>query len=72
MCTKVKVLVTQSCPTLCNPMDCSTLDIHVPQHLPKFAQVHVHYISDAIQPSHPLMPSSLSALSLSQHQGLFQ
>ena len=41
-------------------------------YLPKFAQVHVHCIGDAIQPSHPLMPSSLSALSLPQHQGLFQ
>ena len=40
MSTKMKVLVTQSCPTLCNPMDCSTLDIHVPQHLPKFAEVY--------------------------------
>ena len=40
-------------------------------HLPKFAQVHVHCIGDAIQPSHPLRPSSPSALNLSQHQGLF-
>ena len=46
--------------------------IPVPYHLLKFAQVHVHCISDAIQPSHPLMPSSPSALNLSQHQGLFQ
>ena len=44
----------------------------VPHHLPKFAQVHVSCISYAIQPSHPLMPSSPSALNLSQHQGLFQ
>ena len=42
-----------------------------PTHLPNFAQVHVHCIGDAIQPSHP-QPSSPSALSLSQHQGLFQ
>ena len=41
-------------------------------HLPKFAQAPVHCIGDDIQPSHPLIPSSLSALSLSQHQGLFQ
>ena len=41
-------------------------------HLPKFAQVHVHCIGDAIQPSHPLLPSSPSALNCSQHQGLFQ
>ena len=45
---------------------------HVPHHLPEFAQVRVYCISDAIQPSHPPMPSSPSALSLSQHQGLFQ
>ena len=62
--------VTQSCPTLCHPMDCSTPDLS--HHLPKFAQVHVHCISDAILPSHPLTPSSPSALSLSQHQGIFQ
>ena len=42
----------------------------VPHHLPEFVQVHVHCIGDAVQPSHPLMPSS-SALSLSQHQGFF-
>ena len=44
----------------------------VPHHLPKLAQVHVHCISDAVQPAHPLTPSSPSALNLSQHQGLFQ
>ena len=64
--------VTQSCLTLCNPMDCSTPGLSVPHHLPKFAQVHVHCIADAIQPSPPLTPSSPSALSLSQHQELFQ
>ena len=52
---------------LCNPMDCSTPGLPVPQHLLKFAQVHVHCIGDAIQPSHPQMPSSPSALNLSQH-----
>ena len=62
--------VTQSCSTLCNPMDCSTSGLPVPHHLPEFAQVHVHCINDAIQPSHPLMPSAPSALNLSQHQGL--
>ena len=41
--------VTQSCPTLCDPKDCSTPGLPVPDHLPKFAQVHVHCISDAIQ-----------------------
>ena len=44
--------VTQSCPTLCNPMDCSTPALPVPHHLPEFAQVHVHWIGNAIQPSH--------------------
>ena len=47
-------------------MDCSTPDLSVPYHLPKFTQVHVHGIGDAIQPSHLLMPSSPSALSLSR------
>ena len=49
--------VAQLCPTLCDPMDCSTSGVPVPHHLPKFSQVHVHCISDAVQPSHPLMPS---------------
>ena len=46
--------VTQSYPTLCDPMDCSTPGLPVPHQHPKFAQVHVHCISGAIQPSHPL------------------
>ena len=53
-------------------MDCSIPGLSVPYHLLKFAQVHVHCIGDAIQPSYPLMPSFSSALNLSQHQGLFQ
>ena len=64
--------VAQLCPTLCNPMDCSTPGLPVPHHLPEFVQVHVHCISDAVQPSHPLTPSSPSALDLSQHWELFQ
>ena len=64
--------VAQSCLTFYNPMDCSTPGLPVPHHLPKFAQVHVHCIGDAIQPSHPLMLSSPSALNPSQDQGLFQ
>ena len=64
--------VTKSCLTLCDLMDCSTPCLSVPHHLPEFAQVHVHWISDAIQPSHPLPPSSPFAFNLSQHQGLFQ
>ena len=57
---------------LCDPKHCSTPGLPVPPHLLKFVQVHVHCISDDIQPSHPLTPSSPSALSLSQYQGLFQ
>ena len=64
--------VAQLCPTLCDTMDCSMPGLLVPHHLPEFAQVHIPYISDAIQASHPLTPSSPSALNLSQHQGLFQ
>ena len=54
----VSCSVTQSCLTLGGPIDCSTPGLPVPHHLPKFAQVHVHCISDAIPPSNPLMPSS--------------
>ena len=64
--------VATSCQTLCNSMDCSTPGLPVPHHFCEFAQVHVHCISDAIQPSHPLMPSSPSALNLAQHHRLFQ
>ena len=63
--------VARSCPTLCSPMDCSPPGLPVLHHLPEFAQTHVHWIDDANQPSHPLSPPS-HALSLSQHQGLFQ
>ena len=64
-------LVTQWCPTLCNPMDCSTPAFPVLHHLLELAQTHVHRVSDAIQPSHPLLPPCPPSLSLSQHQGLF-
>ena len=64
--------VTQSCPTLCNPMDCSMPGFPVHHRLLEFAQIHAHLISDAIQPSHPLSSPSPPAFSLSQHQGLFQ
>ena len=47
--------VAQSCPTLCDPMDCSTTDFPVHHHLPELAQTHVHRLGDAIQPSHPLL-----------------
>ena len=64
--------VTQSCPTLCNPMDCSMSGFPIPYELPELAQTHVHWVSDAIQPSHPLSSPSPPAFNLSQHQGLFR
>ena len=64
-------LVAQSCLTLCNPMDCSTTGFPVLHHLLEFAQSHVHWVSDAIQPSHPLSSPSPPAFNLSQHQDLF-
>ena len=64
--------VTQSCPTLCDPMDCSTPGFPVHHQLPELAQTHVHHISDAIQPSHPLSSPSPPAFNLSQRQRLFQ
>ena len=57
---------------LCDPMDCSMPDFPVLHSLPEFAQTHVHWVSDATQPSHSLSPPSPLALNLSQHQGLFQ
>ena len=48
--------VAQSCPTLCNPMDCSTPGFPVHHQLPKLTQTHAHRVGDAIQPSHPLSP----------------
>ena len=64
--------VTQLCPTLCDPMDCSTPGLPDPHHLPQSAQTHDHWVCDAIQPSHPLSLPSLLALNLLQHQVLFQ
>ena len=64
--------VTQSCPTLCDPMDCSTPGFPVHHQLLEFTQTHVRLISDAIQPSHPPLSPSLPAFNLSQHQGLFR
>ena len=64
--------VTKSCATLCGPMDCSTSGLPVFHCLPQFSQTHVHWVSDAIQPSHPLSPPSSPALALPQHHGLFQ
>ena len=64
--------VTQLCPTLCDPMDCSTPGLPVHHQLPEFTQTHVHWDGDVIQPSHPLLSPSPPAFSLSQHQGLFK
>ena len=64
--------IAQSCPTLCDPMDCSTPGLPVHRQLPEFTQTHVHRVGDAIQPSHPLSSPSPPALNLSQHQGLFK
>ena len=64
--------VAQSCPTLCNLMDCSTPGFPVHHQLPESTQTHVHWVGDAIQPSHPLSPPSPPALNLSQHQGPFR
>ena len=64
--------VAPSCPTLCDPMNCSTPDFPVHHQLPEFTQTHVHRVSDAIQPSHPLSSPSPCAPNPSQHQSLFQ
>ena len=64
--------VAQSCPTLCNPMNCSTPGLPVHHQLPEFTQTHVYRVSDAIQPSHPLASPSPPAPNPSQHQSLFQ
>ena len=64
--------VTQSCPTLCDPMNRSTPGLPVHHQLPEFTQTHVHRVSDAIQPSHPLLSPSPPAPNPSQHQSLFQ
>ena len=57
---------------LCNPMHCSIPGLPVLHHLPEFAQTHVHWVSDNIQLSHPLLSPSPLAFNLPQHQGLFQ
>ena len=60
--------VDQSCPTLCDPMDCSTPGFSVHHQLPELAQTHVHWGGDAIQPSYPLSTPSPPAFNLSQNQ----
>ena len=61
----------KSCPTLCDPMECSVPGFPVLHYLPEFSQTHVHQVGDAMQPSHPLSTPSLPAFNLSQHPGLF-
>ena len=64
--------VTQSCPTLCDPMNCSTPGLSVHHQLLEFTQTHVHWVGDAIQPSHPLSSPSPPVPNPSHHQSLFQ
>ena len=64
--------VTQSCLTLCDPMNRSTPGLPVHHQLPEFTQTQVHRVGDAIQPSYPLLPTSPPATNPSQHQSLFQ
>ena len=64
--------VTQSCPTLCDPMDCSMQGFPVHHHFPGFAQTHVHEFSDAIQPCYSLLSPSPPTFNLSQYEGIFQ
>ena len=62
--------VTQSCLTLCNPINCSTPGLPVQYQLLEFTEIHVHWVDDAIQQSHPLLSPSHPTLNLSQHKGL--
>ena len=61
--------VAQSCPTLCDPMNCSTPGLPVHHQLPELTQTHVHWVGGAIQPSHPLSSPSPPPPNPSQHQG---
>ena len=64
--------ISQSCPTLCDPMDCSMPGLPIHHQLPEFTQMHIHWVGDAIQPLHPLSSLSPPTFNLSQHQGLFK
>ena len=64
--------VAQSCPTLCDPMNCSTPGLPVHHKVPELTQTHIHRVGDAIQPSHPRSSPSPPAPNPSQHQSLFQ
>ena len=81
ICTWYKVMwsnisqfssVAQLCPTLYDTMDYRMASLPVHRQIPEFTQTHVHWVSDAIQPSHPLLSPSPPAFNLSQHQGLFK
>ena len=71
ICSRHFSSVTQSCLTLCDPMDCSMPDFPVHHQLPKLAQTHVHWVSDAVQQSRPVSSPSPPALNLSQDEDLF-
>ena len=64
--------VAKLCLTLCDHVNCSRPGSPVLHYLPEFAQIHIHWVGDAIQPSHPLSSPSPPALNLSHHQGLLQ
>ena len=64
--------IAQSCPTLCDPMDSSMPGFPVHHQFPEFTQTHIHWLGDAIQPSHSLLSPSCPAFNHSQHQGLFK
>ena len=64
--------VSQSCPSLCDPMDCLMPGLPVHHQLLELTQTHVHWVSDAIQPSHPPLSPSPPDFNFSQHQGLFK
>ena len=68
----VRCSVAKPCPNLCNPMNCTTPGFPALHYLPEFVQTHVHWVGDAIQPSHLLSCSSPFVFNLSQHQGLSQ
>ena len=72
MLSELSVQISRSVVYDCNPMDYSTPGLPVYYQLPEFTQTHVHRVSDAIQPSHPLRSPSPPAFNLSQHQGLFK
>ena len=67
-----QVSSVQSCPTLCDPKDCSTPGFPVHHQLWELAQIHINWVSDAVEPSHPLPFPCPPAFNLSQHHGLFQ